>query len=84
MFRSDTKIYLVIEYAPNGDILSYINECVLETQCGVGEDRSRELFKQIATGVAHCHQLNVVHRLVVRSWARRLNTGLVVTIATLK
>ncbi|XP_072051740.1 uncharacterized protein [Amphiura filiformis] len=62
VFRSDTKIYLVIEYAPNGDILSYINEYVLETGCAVSEEKSREIFRQIVAGVSHCHQLNVVHR----------------------
>ena len=51
-----------MEYAPNGDILSYINECVLETGCAVDEGKSRELFRQIVAGVSHCHQLNVVHR----------------------
>ena len=62
VFRSETKIYLILEYAPNGDILSYINECVLETGCAVDEGKSRELFRQIVAGVSHCHQLNVVHR----------------------
>ncbi|XP_022101953.1 MAP/microtubule affinity-regulating kinase 3-like isoform X2 [Acanthaster planci] len=62
VFRSETRIYLVMEYAPNGDILSYINECVLETGCAVKEETARRLFKQTISGVSHCHQLNVVHR----------------------
>ncbi|XP_033122125.1 testis-specific serine/threonine-protein kinase 5-like, partial [Anneissia japonica] len=61
VFRTDIRIYLVVEYAPNGDILSYINECVLQNGCGIKEDRARHLFKQIIAGVAHCHNLNVVH-----------------------
>ncbi|XP_071946488.1 uncharacterized protein [Antedon mediterranea] len=62
VFRTDIRIYLVVEYAPNGDILSYINECVLQNGCGIKEDRARQLFKQIIAGVAYCHNLNVVHR----------------------
>ncbi|XP_033627221.1 testis-specific serine/threonine-protein kinase 1-like [Asterias rubens] len=62
VFRSETRIFLVMDYAPNGDILSYINECVLETGCAVKEETARRLFKHIISGVAHCHQLNVVHR----------------------
>ncbi|XP_071482405.1 testis-specific serine/threonine-protein kinase 5-like, partial [Diadema antillarum] len=61
-FRSEFGIYLVLEYAANGDILSYINDSVLETGLAVDEEKARQLFRQIMGGVTYCHGLNVVHR----------------------
>ncbi|KAJ8042803.1 Testis-specific serine/threonine-protein kinase 5 [Holothuria leucospilota] len=62
IFRTDHRIYMVIEYAPNGDLLSYINECVVQTGRATSEDDARDLFRMICCGVNHCHQLNIVHR----------------------
>ncbi|XP_028513638.1 testis-specific serine/threonine-protein kinase 5, partial [Exaiptasia diaphana] len=60
-FYSSDKIYLVMEYASKGDLLDYINSrcrrCV-----GIGEELSRNFFRQLVEGVSHCHRRNVVHR----------------------
>ncbi|XP_054747966.2 testis-specific serine/threonine-protein kinase 5-like [Lytechinus pictus] len=61
-FRSERGVYLVLEYAANGDVLSYINDSVIETGMAVKEDKARQLFRQIVSGVTFCHDRNVVHR----------------------
>ncbi|XP_041453761.1 testis-specific serine/threonine-protein kinase 5-like [Lytechinus variegatus] len=61
-FRSERGVYLVLEYAANGDVLSYINDSVIETGMAVQEDKARQLFRQIVSGVTFCHDRNVVHR----------------------
>ena len=61
-FHTDTKIYLVMEYASGGDLLDYIN-ARSRRGIGIGEELAKRLFRQLAEGVAHCHRRNVVHRL---------------------
>lgn len=61
-FRSERGVYLVLEYAAHGDLLSYINDSVLETGMAVEEDKARQIFRQIVSGVTLCHDRNVVHR----------------------
>lgn len=54
---SPTKIYLAMEYAPDGDLLAFIN-----SRARLGEDKAGSLFVQVVDGVAFCHKLGVCHR----------------------
>ncbi|XP_065187234.1 SNF-related serine/threonine-protein kinase-like [Sycon ciliatum] len=58
VFDTPTKLYLVLELGENGDLYDYI----ANHPDGVGEDESRDLFRQIAEAVFYCHKLHVVHR----------------------
>ena len=51
------RFYMVMEYAPNGDLLEYINK-----HGYIYEDEAKKMFRQIVTAVAHCHASGVVHR----------------------
>ncbi|XP_014665010.1 PREDICTED: probable serine/threonine-protein kinase DDB_G0284251 [Priapulus caudatus] len=50
-------LYLVMEHLPNGDLLSYINECgpLPEEDCLL-------LFRQLLEVVGYCHRQGVFHR----------------------
>ncbi|RMX53803.1 hypothetical protein pdam_00000305 [Pocillopora damicornis] len=61
-FHTESKIYLVMEYASRGDLLDFINSRS-RRGVGIGEELAKNLFRQIVEGVAHCHRRNVVHRL---------------------
>ena len=61
-FCSETRIYLVMEYADSGDLLEFINS--KPHGLGIGEDKSRSFFKQLVQGMEYCHNQNVVHRSV--------------------
>lgn len=50
-----------MEYASRGDLLDYINDRSKRRK-GIGEELAKNLFRQLAEGVAHCHRRNVVHR----------------------
>lgn len=52
-----------MEYASRGDLLDYINSRS-KSGIGIGEELAKNLFRQLAEGVAHCHRRNVVHRCV--------------------
>ncbi|XP_028396471.1 testis-specific serine/threonine-protein kinase 1-like [Dendronephthya gigantea] len=60
-FRSETKIYLVMEYAAKGDLLEFINSRTRRGQ-PLTEEKAKILFRQLVLGITHCHQRNVVHR----------------------
>ncbi|XP_066292021.1 uncharacterized protein [Branchiostoma lanceolatum] len=51
------NVYLVMEYAPNGDLHDYIN-----TKGHLDEAESRALFRQLIEAVAYLHRARVVHR----------------------
>ncbi|XP_070573823.1 serine/threonine-protein kinase MARK2-like [Ptychodera flava] len=62
-FHSDLRVYLVMEFAAGGDLLEFINNTSMKNGLGgIGEEMSRKMFRQLVLGIAHCHQLNVVHR----------------------
>ncbi|XP_064642595.1 testis-specific serine/threonine-protein kinase 3-like [Lineus longissimus] len=55
--ESKNHIYIVMEYAQNGDLLQYVN------QAGVlPEAEARRLFRQIIAAVKVLHEAKVVHR----------------------
>ncbi len=60
-FRSEHRIYLVMEYANKGDLLEFINSGASKAP-GIGEAKAKKFFWQLAKGIEHCHRKNVVHR----------------------
>eukprot|EP00794_Sanderia_malayensis_P013985 gene13985-15443_t len=62
-FRTERRIYLIMEYANKGDLLEFINSgCGTSKTPGLGEERSKKFFKQLINGIDYCHRKNVVHR----------------------
>ncbi|KAI9315080.1 kinase-like domain-containing protein, partial [Dichotomocladium elegans] len=59
IIREKGHVFLVLEYAPEGDLFSAITQ----KQGIVGNDRAiRSIFLQILDAVQHCHDHGVAHR----------------------
>ena len=57
IFESVGHLYIVMEYASNGDLLEYVKgKGKLETS------EARKMFRQIVYGLAHIHSRGVIHR----------------------
>jgi len=57
VFEFDTRVFIFMELAENGDLLSYIKRN--------GPQRNpdaKRLFGDICSGIAYCHSIDVVHR----------------------
>ena len=70
-FCSESRIYLVLEYADKGDLLEYINSRRPYSP-GIGEEKAKRFFKQLVEGLDYCHKRNTVHRLVLYEFVLRL------------
>lgn len=57
VIETDDSICLILEYAPGGDLFDYIVRHVR-----LQEDEARRIFRQLISGIEHCHEQNVVHR----------------------
>jgi 5'-AMP-activated protein kinase, catalytic alpha subunit len=57
VLKSNTRIFLVCELANSGDLFDMI-----ATKHKLSESTARELFKQIVSGVAYCHEHGIAHR----------------------
>lgn len=57
LHENDTHFYLVLEYAPGGELFDYI---VARQRCK--EDEARRFFRQIVAAVAYCHEQGIAHR----------------------
>jgi serine/threonine protein kinase len=55
--ETQTEMYLVQEYVPKGELLSYI----LKNK-RLSEEESRKLFMQILSSIECCHSKRIVHR----------------------
>lgn len=55
--ETETKYYLVLEYAVGGELFDYI---VARERCK--EEEARQFFRQIASAVAFCHSKGIAHR----------------------
>ena len=53
-----TSQYIVLEYAPKGEMFNYI----YFTQSGLGEKYGKVIFRKILEGVQACHNANICHR----------------------
>lgn len=51
------RMYLAMEYVPNGDLLGVIKKLK-----SIAEPRAGLWFAQIVEGIAYCHRVGVVHR----------------------
>ncbi|XP_056005005.1 testis-specific serine/threonine-protein kinase 1-like isoform X2 [Ostrea edulis] len=54
--------YIVMDYCPNGDLVDLINRHVRGDERGIGEPKSKKLFKQLCEAVHHMHSAGIVHR----------------------
>ena len=45
-----THLGIVMEYAPGGNALKYVNDF------GAHEDRARHIFQQLIAGLDYCHE----------------------------
>ncbi len=57
VFEDLQRLYIVMEYAPSGDLLHYV-----KSKGRLGQEEARVLFKQIIYGLAHIHARGVLHR----------------------
>jgi tRNA A-37 threonylcarbamoyl transferase component Bud32 len=56
-FETCSTIYIVMEYAPGGDLHEYVNNKELMT-----EIEAKKIMKQLANGVKYLHKMGIVHR----------------------
>ncbi|XP_077504888.1 maternal embryonic leucine zipper kinase-like isoform X2 [Amblyomma americanum] len=57
VIETDTKIYLVLEYCPGGELFDYIVE-----KERLSEEEARHFFRQIVSAVAYIHCQGYAHR----------------------
>lgn len=57
VIETQTDVFLVMEYVSGGELFDYI-----VSKNKVHLDEARKFFQQIVSGVAYCHENNVVHR----------------------
>ncbi|CAA9989606.1 serine/threonine protein kinase, putative [Plasmodium knowlesi strain H] len=57
-YEDGKNIYMILEYIPNGDLLSY----VCKKKRRINEDTARRIFYQLISAVDYLHKFNVVHR----------------------
>jgi len=57
VLETETKIYMVLEYCPGGELFDYIVD--RDRLC---EAESRKFFRQIAAAVAYIHEAGYAHR----------------------
>ncbi|KAK8380675.1 hypothetical protein O3P69_007948 [Scylla paramamosain] len=55
--ETDTKIFMVLEYCPGGELFDYIVE-----RDRLEEEEARVFFRQIASAVAYVHNMGYAHR----------------------
>lgn len=55
---NDEKIYMILEYADGGDMLSYIQSI----NGPVGERDCKPWMRQIMSAVAYLHRMDIIHR----------------------
>ena len=51
VIETDTKIFMVLEYCPGGELFDYIVD-----RERLSEDESRAFFRQIVAAVAYIHE----------------------------
>lgn len=59
-FFVEGKLYIVMEYASEGDMDFYLDEYTNGTQM-LEEEHARRLFRQIGSAVQYLHRKGIVH-----------------------
>ena len=66
MFATKNRVYMVIKFAENGDLLRYVNKVYEKrpdgTRGAIGEEKARDIFRGVARGLQHLHSINIAHR----------------------
>jgi len=57
VIETNTRMYIITDLAANGDLLEYIR-----SHGALSEEISREMFRQLVSGVLYIHQNEIVHR----------------------
>jgi serine/threonine protein kinase len=74
-FYDDERIYLILEYAPGGEIYKELTKIKR-----FPEDRAGRYIAQIARALIHCHKKHVIHRYALASsWPVRVCSVLPMT-----
>lgn len=55
--ETKADIFIVMEYASGGDLLSFMKK-----RRSVNEDEAKVIFRQVVNSVGHCHCRSVLHR----------------------
>jgi 5'-AMP-activated protein kinase catalytic alpha subunit len=57
VLETKDDIFLVMEYASGGDLLSF-----MKRRRSLPEKEAKEIFRQVVNSVGHCHCRSVLHR----------------------
>lgn len=57
VFEDDRNVYIVLEYYPNGDLITFFKDREL-----LEEEDLQQLFLKIVLGVERLHRLSIIHR----------------------
>ncbi|XP_043251783.1 aurora kinase C-like [Colletes gigas] len=58
-FHDDKRVYLILEYAPNGELFQELNA---QPEKRFDEVRTATYISQLADALKYCHSKNVIHR----------------------
>ena len=56
-FFDDKKIYIILDFAPKGELYKILNECH-----NFDEFRTANYIYQMIQAIKHVHSLNIIHR----------------------
>ncbi|KXJ09929.1 testis-specific serine/threonine-protein kinase 1 [Exaiptasia diaphana] len=57
VIETNTRMYIITDLAANGDLLEYIR-----SHGALSEDRGKDMFQQLVSGVSYIHDNEIVHR----------------------
>ena len=57
VFENQKYLFIVQEYASEGDLLSYVKE-----RGRICEDEAKNIFLQVVDGIRYCHKQSILHR----------------------
>ena len=73
--ETNTRIYLIMNLAENGDLLEYIR-----SKGPLSDDEARKLFRQLVAATEYFHNLGIVHRdLKCENLLLDINTNMIIS-----